>query len=63
VYSTEVIQRVVVPALQLELPMTVASNPDPSVGKECRKADLDTTVGEDVRCLDLKAIKKNPATQ
>jgi hypothetical protein len=54
-FSTEVIQRVVSPALQVELPTAsmMASTPDLPVGEECRKADLDTTVGEDVRSLDL----------
>jgi hypothetical protein len=47
VSCTEAIQRMVVPALQVELPMTfvMTSNPDPSVGDECHKVDLDTTVG------------------
>jgi hypothetical protein len=42
------------PALQVELPMASAttSTPDPSVGEEWQKADLDTAVGEDARNLD-----------
>jgi hypothetical protein len=42
-------------ALQVELPMVsvMASTPDLSMGEECRKADLDTAVGEDARSLDL----------
>jgi hypothetical protein len=41
-------------ALQVELPtvLTMASNPELSIGKECRKIDLDT-VGEDASSLDL----------
>jgi hypothetical protein len=35
----------------------MASNPNPSMGEECRKADLDTAVGEDARSMDLKAAK------
>jgi hypothetical protein len=55
VSSTEAIQRVVAPALHVELPMTsvMASTSDPSMGDECQKADLDTVVGEDARSLDL----------
>jgi hypothetical protein len=53
--STEEIQRAVVTALQVELSTTsaMASNPDPSVGQECQKANLDTTVGKDAKSLDL----------
>jgi hypothetical protein len=49
----------VAPALQVELPTAslTASNPDPAVGEECRKAGLDTTVGEGARSLDLKAAR------
>jgi hypothetical protein len=55
VSSPEVIQRVVTPSLQVELPTAsaTASTPDPSVGEECWKVDLDTAVGEDARSLDL----------
>jgi hypothetical protein len=35
----------------------MASTLDPYVREECRKADLDTTMGEDARSLDLKAAK------
>jgi hypothetical protein len=35
----------------------MASNPDPSMGEECRKVDLDTALGEDARSMDLKATK------
>jgi hypothetical protein len=47
------------PALQVENPTVSAtsSTPDPSMGEECWKADLDTDMGEDVRSLDLKAAK------
>jgi hypothetical protein len=53
--STEAIQRVVAPALQVELPMASAttSNSDMFVGEECRKADVDTAMGEDARSLEL----------
>jgi hypothetical protein len=59
VSSTEAIQRESTPVLQVELPTvsTMASSPDLSVGEECRKADLDTTVGEDAKSLDLKAAR------
>jgi hypothetical protein len=62
VSSTEAIQRATAPALHVELPMTSAttSNPDPSMGEECRKADLDTVVGEDARSMDLKAPRILP---
>jgi hypothetical protein len=33
--------------------LVTASTPDLSVREECWKADLDTTVGEDARSLDL----------
>jgi hypothetical protein len=35
----------------------MASAPNPSVGEECRKADLDMTMGEDARSLNLWAVK------
>jgi hypothetical protein len=40
-------------ALQVELPMVsvMASTPDLSMGEECRKADLDTVVGEEAKIL------------
>jgi hypothetical protein len=59
VSSTEAIQREATPTLQVELHMVsmTTSTPDPSVGEECRKADLDTTVGEDARSLHLKATR------
>jgi hypothetical protein len=61
VSSTEVIQRAVVPTLQVEFPMAVVTvcNLDPSVGEECRNADLDTT-GEGSRSMDLKATRIIP---
>jgi hypothetical protein len=34
-----------------------ASTPGLSVGEECRKADLDTVVGADIRSLDPKASR------
>jgi hypothetical protein len=52
VSSTEVIQRAATPALQVELLTASASNPDPSVGEECRKADLDIAVGEGCRSAE-----------
>jgi hypothetical protein len=47
VSSTEAIQRVTMPALQVELPTAsaTASTPDPSVGEECQKVDLDMAMG------------------
>jgi hypothetical protein len=68
--STEAIQRVAAPALQVEIPtlaavlalqveipmaVTVAISPDLSMGEEGLKADLDTTVGVDTSSLDPKA--------
>jgi hypothetical protein len=52
-------QKAVAPALQVELPMALAtgSNPDPSVGEEYQKANLDLAVGEGARSLDLKAAR------
>jgi hypothetical protein len=43
----EAIQRAVVPALQVEIPMTsaLANTPDISVGEQCLQDDLDMTVG------------------
>jgi hypothetical protein len=38
------------------VPLTT-SNPNPVVGEECWKADLDTVVGEGARSLDLKAAR------
>jgi hypothetical protein len=35
----------------------MTSNPDSAVGEECRMVDLDTTVGEGARSLDLKAAR------
>jgi hypothetical protein len=51
----EVIQRAATHALQVDIPMasTTASTRDPSVGEDCQKAGLDTTVGVDARSLDL----------
>jgi hypothetical protein len=53
VSSTEAFQRVVTPALQVEFPMasTMSSNPNPSVGEEYRKPNLDTAMGEDARSM------------
>jgi hypothetical protein len=57
--STEEIQRVVAPALQVEIPMAamLASSPDPSVGEEVLQADLDTAVGVDASSLDPKVAR------
>jgi hypothetical protein len=57
--STEAIQRAAVSALQVELPTAsvTASTPHPYVGEECRKDDLDMTVGEDARSLNLKVAR------
>jgi hypothetical protein len=60
VSSTEVIQRVGAPVLQVELLTASTNNPDPSVGEECRKANLDTVVGEDSRSLDLYVARILP---
>jgi hypothetical protein len=35
----------------------MTSNPDSAVGEECQMVDLDTTVGEGARSLDLKAAR------
>jgi hypothetical protein len=59
VSSTEAIGRAATSALQVDLPMASAtsSNPDPTVGEECQKTNLDTAVGGGgVRRLDLKAV-------
>jgi hypothetical protein len=55
VSSTEAIQRVASPALQVELATAsvTTSNPDLSMGEECQNADLDAAVGEDTSSLDL----------
>jgi hypothetical protein len=60
--STEVFQMAVTLALQVKLPIVsaTASNPDPAVREECRKADLDTAVGEGTRSLNLKAVRILP---
>jgi hypothetical protein len=53
---------VAVPALQVEL-LTVsatANNPDLAVGDEYRMANVDTTVGEGAKSLDLKADRSLP---
>jgi hypothetical protein len=59
VSSTEAIQRAVASVLQVEIPTAsvMTSTFDPSVGEECLQPDLDTSVGEDVRSLDLKAAR------
>jgi hypothetical protein len=58
----EAIQRVAAPALQVEIPMTVAaaSSPNQSMGEESLQADLDTAVGADASSLDLKADRILP---
>jgi hypothetical protein len=50
----EVIQKVAVPALQVEIPMASASasTSDLSVREECLYTDLDTTVGTNASSLD-----------
>jgi hypothetical protein len=47
------------PALQVEIPTASvwASTPDPSIGKECLEANLDTAVGVDASSLDPKAAR------
>jgi hypothetical protein len=59
VSSMEVIQRAATPALQVEIPMMVASTsiPNPSVGEEGLQADLDTTVGADASSLNPKVVR------
>jgi hypothetical protein len=34
--------------------LVMTTNPDLSVGEECRKDDLDMAMGEDAKSLDLK---------
>jgi hypothetical protein len=48
--------KAVVPTPQVEIPIAsvMANTLNPSMGEECRKADLDTTLGEDARSRDLK---------
>jgi hypothetical protein len=60
VSSTEAFQRAAALVLQVELPTTSASNPDPGVGEECRNVDLDAVVGEGARSLDLLAVRSLP---
>jgi hypothetical protein len=40
--------------------LVTPSTPNPTVGEEFQKANLDTTVGEDARSLDLYAAKILP---
>jgi hypothetical protein len=64
VSSTETFQRVVVSALQVELPtvLSTARNPGPAMREECRKVDLDTAVREGTRSLESKVSRgQNPA--
>jgi hypothetical protein len=60
--STEAFQRAVMPALLVKLSTTsaIASNPDPAVGEECQKIDLDTAVGEGAKSMDLKVARILP---
>jgi hypothetical protein len=55
----EAIQRVVVPALQVEIPMasTSANTLDPSMGEECLQVDLDMAIGADASSQDLKVTR------
>jgi hypothetical protein len=57
--STEAIQRVAMPALQVEIPMAVvtAGSPDAYVGEEGLQTDLDTIVGADANSLDMKVAR------
>jgi hypothetical protein len=57
VSSTVAFQRATAHVLQVELPTasTMASNPDPALGKENWKTGLDTAMGEGARSLDLLA--------
>jgi hypothetical protein len=48
------------PPVKLSTASVIASNPDPAVGEECRKADLDTTVGEGTKSMDLKVARILP---
>jgi hypothetical protein len=43
--------------VKLPIVSATASNPDPTVREECRKADLDTAAGEGTRSLNLKAVR------
>jgi hypothetical protein len=58
VSSAEAFQRAVMLALQVEVPMTsasvVTSNPDPTLGEECWKTDLEAA---DARSLYLVAAR------
>jgi hypothetical protein len=60
VSSTEAIPRAAAPALQVELSTASASvsNPDPFMGEECQKDDLNTAVGEDARSRDMYAAAR-----
>jgi hypothetical protein len=60
VSSIEAIERVVAPALRVEIPMASASTPDLFVLEEGLQADLDTTIGVDASNLDLKAARILP---
>jgi hypothetical protein len=55
VSSTEAFQRAAMPALQVDLTIALvtASNPNPSMEEECWKSNLDMTMGEDARSLDM----------
>jgi hypothetical protein len=55
----EAIQRVVVPALQVEIPMasTSTNTLDPSMGEECLQVDLDMAIGADASSQDLKVTR------
>jgi hypothetical protein len=58
----EVIQRAVLPALHVEIPMAtvVASTTNPSVVQDCLQANLDTAVGVDTSSLDPKEARILP---
>jgi hypothetical protein len=60
--STEAIQRVAAPSLQVEIPKAAAaaSSHGPFVGEEGLQDDLDTTVGADASSLDPKAARILP---
>jgi hypothetical protein len=62
VLSVEAFQRAATSALQVDLPTAsmIASNSDLTVGEECWKTDLNTTMGEGARSLDCVVARSLP---
>jgi hypothetical protein len=46
--------------VELATASATASNPDPVVGEDCWKTDLDTAMGEGAKSLDRVAAKSLP---